>query len=170
MAKENREPIELDMRKIIYHIKDLSWCWYPLDGGKYFECPQRKYKNWQEGLKFHKKTGNLWQICNDCYKPKIIFDEFNQENLDNLSRMLNSWQFDFLGKLNNKVAYFYFRQREEAINFTKFLEEEMEKFNIRGIVDWQRGCMPYWREHPELWREGKEFLGTVVETPEKIYK
>jgi hypothetical protein len=72
--------------------------------------------------------------------------------------MINSFEPDYFGKLNKELAIFYFRDKNEMLKFMKFLENEIEKFDIESQLDWRKACKLYQELKPELWKNEKELI------------
>ncbi len=72
--------------------------------------------------------------------------------------MINSFEVNYWGKLNDGVVVFYFRNKNKMLKFLKFLENEMKKFQVEGKVQWRRACKKYQNSRPELWKNAKEFI------------
>ena len=83
---------------------------------------------------------------------------FSDENMANFFKMLNSFDFDYRGKLNNGVIVFYFRNKDECIQFTELLKKQIAEFNIKGFVQWRRACKEFQVLKPELWKNAKDFI------------
>jgi hypothetical protein len=75
--------------------------------------------------------------------------------------MIESFEVNYRGKLNEGVVVFYFRDKAKMIEFLEFLGNKMREYNIRGKTQWRRTCRKYQDLKPELWRNAKEFIPDV---------
>ena len=135
-----------------FEIKLFDWFHF---GAKPFECNGLD----EDAKDFYLKHNKLPKPCDECYKALIFWDRsFSDENLGNFFKMINSLDFEYDGKLNNGVIVFYFRTKDECLQFVDFLKKKTVEFNVKGIVQWQRACKEFRVFKPELWKNAKEFI------------
>ncbi|MCX6656655.1 MAG: hypothetical protein NTY03_16270, partial [Candidatus Bathyarchaeota archaeon] len=128
--------------------------WYYL-GKKQFECPGLD----KPSVEFYIQNNSLPRLCNECYKALIFWEgNYSEENIHNLLVMLDSFDFDYRGKIDQGVAVFYFRSKEEMLEFLNLLENKMSSFNVIGKLQWRRACKEFQNLKPNLWRNAKTFI------------
>jgi hypothetical protein len=148
MKKINEQEIEDS-------IKKSGWFYF---GEKKFECHGIHMKN----TEFYITNNKLPFPCDKCYKALIFWDgQYSKENLKNFFKMISSFKVNYLGKLNEGVVVFYFRDKNKMINFHDFLQNKMQEFNVEGKIQWRRACKSWQEKKPELWINAKEFIPDI---------
>jgi len=141
-----------DFKTIEQVVESYGWFHF---GSEEFECPILS----KEKLDYYIKNEKLPDPCDKCYKALIFWEGyFTEENLKNFFKMINSFEVNYRGKLNEGVVVFYFREKNKMLEFLKFLEEKMEELEVRGKTQWRRACKEYQNLKPKLWRNAKEFI------------
>ncbi|MCL5316744.1 MAG: hypothetical protein M1503_00560 [Thaumarchaeota archaeon] len=125
-------------------------------GKKDFECPGLG----KERLALYGAHSRLPEPCDQCYKALIFWKgRYSKNNLENFLRMIDSFDFNYTGKLNRGVVVFYFRNKENMDVFLSSLDRKMQEYNVLGKTQWRRACSEYQTLKPELWKNAKEFMG-----------
>lgn len=144
--------MKINLEEIEKTIKIFGWVQF---GPKEFECPGLG----NELLDFYTKNNKLPSPCDKCYKALIFWEgNYSQENLVNFFNMIDSFEVNYRGKLNEQVVVFYFRNKIRMLEFFNFLDNKMQEFNVVGKLQWRRACKKYQDLKPELWRNAKEFI------------
>lgn len=137
-------------------------------GNKEFNCPRKNPNGIKEIIGYYLKNKTLMPpYCDSCYRTCIFWknpitkiDEYTKENLKKLEKLVNAFRdFEYAGKISDVGTFFYFNQKQDAVDFLEFLKEQTERYRIRGILDWQKACDIYWKFLPKMWKNKKEFLG-----------
>jgi len=143
---------KINAKEIEQSIKLFGW--YPF-GKKEFECPGLSEKD----LQFYETNKKLPEHCDKCYKALIFWEnKYSQENTQNFFNMIDSFDVNYRGKLNEKVVVFYFRDKTKMSAFIEYLEKKMKEFQVIGKTQWRRACKEYQNLRPELWKNAKEFI------------
>ena len=133
-------------------INSEEWYYF---GKKDFECSGLDKASIDSYLKEEK----LPKPCNECYKALIFLENnFSEENISNLFKMLHSIGPDRRGKLDRGVVVFYFKEKSEMLSFLDLMKHQMPKFNIAGRLQWRRACKEYQNLKPSLWKNAKVFF------------
>ena len=142
---------KISLEEIKISIDNFGWFSF---GKKKFGCPGLK-----SGLESYMENNKLLALCDGCYKALLFWDSNSfEDNLNNFFAMLDSFEFDYRGKLNKGVALFYFRAKSEMFEFIRYLQNEIKEYDIRGQISWRRACREYQELKPELWRNAREFI------------
>lgn len=146
---------EINIKEIEESIDTIGWFYF---GKKEFECPGPTEKE----LEFYTKNNRLPNPCNKCYKALIFWEgSYSNENLTNFFKMINSFEVNYRGKLNRRVAVFYFRDKTKMLKFLEFLKNKMKEFEVEGKTQWRRACKLYQVLKPSLWKNAKEFIPDI---------
>ena len=141
---------EFSFKKIKERIKNYGY--YPY-GWKDFYCAQLSKKH----LDYFKKHGKLLHPCNECYKALLFWDDnFNAKNVKNFFAMIESFPYEYIGKLCDSVAIFYFGSKSEVLDFNGFLAQQIAEFKVKGRIQWRKACREYQDRRPEVWKNAKE--------------
>ncbi len=147
--------VKINFKEIEESKKNLGWF---LFGKKEFECPSLEEKK----LEFYRRNNKLPSPCDRCYKALIFWEgSYSKENVINFFNMINSFEVNYRGKLNEGVVVFYFRDKTKMLEFLKFLEKKIQEFNVNGKTQWRRACKAYQELKPELWKNAKEFIPDI---------
>ena len=147
--------VKINFKEIEESKKNLGWF---LFGKKEFECPSLEEKK----LEFYRRNNKLPSPCDRCYKALIFWEgSYSKENVINFFNMINSFEVNYRGKLNEGVVVFYFRDKTKMLEFLKFLEKKIQEFNVKGKTQWRRACKKYQELKPELWKNAKEFIPDI---------
>lgn len=131
-------------------IKKYGWLSF---GKKTFDCP-----TFEKSKAYYIEHSQLPKPCDECYKALIFWNGLTQNNMGNFRRMIKSFDFEYRGKLNNGVVVFYFRHKNEMLEFVELLKKRIVEFDVKGFVQWRRACDEYQKLKPELWKNAKEFF------------
>jgi hypothetical protein len=146
-----------DFKSIREDIENFGWFYF---GNKEFECPGLI----KEKLNFYIKNEKLPSPCDICCKALIFWEgRFTKENSENFFRMIDSFETNYRGKLNEGVVVFYFRDKEKMLDFLNYLEMKMQEFEVKGKIQWRRACKGYQDLKPNLWKNAKLFLSDLPE-------
>ena len=148
-----REKIALELVE-----EDISrYGWFRF-GKKEFECTELN----NESIAYYLNNKQLPKPCDECYKGLIFWHDVTNENLSNFFKMLDSFEVNYHGKLNEGVVVFYFRDKDKMLKFLDYLQEKMREFNVKGKIQWRRACKEYQELKPELWKNAKEFISPTA--------
>lgn len=143
---------KMDADVVEQAIRYYEWYFF---GKKESDCPGIKKQ-----LPYYKTNSKLPEPCDKCYKALIFWEsKYSKTNLENFLKMIDSFDFDYAGKLNRGVVVFYFRSKVETEDFLKYLSRKMQEHNVMGITQWRRACKEYQDTKPKLWKNAKEFIG-----------
>jgi hypothetical protein len=131
-------------------IKKYGWFSF---GKKKFDCP-----TFEKSKAYYIEHSQLPKPCDECYKALIFWNGLTENNITNLRKMINAFGFEYRGKFNNDVVVFYFRQKDEMLEFIELLKKKIAEFDVKGYVQWRRACDEYQKLKPELWKNAKELL------------
>jgi hypothetical protein len=149
--------------KLAHHFIQ-TFGWFPF-GSKHFDV---ECITFEKGKDYYLKNNQLPKPCDECYKPLIFWSKsFSDENMTNLFKMLNFFDFDYRGKLNSGVVVFYLRNKEETLEFIELLKRKIIEFNVKGFVQWRKACDEYQKLKPELWKSAKDFIPDMAVTKPK---
>src|SRR5208337_2751582 len=112
----NKETV-VDEAEIIQNgIKRHQWFHF---GKKPFDCI-----GFEKAKGYYVKNSQLPKPCDECYKALIFWNSLAENNMINFYKMIKSFDFDYDGKLNNGVIVFYFRHKDEALEFVELLKKK----------------------------------------------
>ena len=122
------------------------FCWGDLD--LQINCPGNP------DITVFRKTGVLPAPCDNCYKVCVFWDgTYSEENLRDFFKIVVSFKYIPDGKLNRKVALFYFEDLLSLTDFFLYLYHGMR--NNRGFlghIHYRRACEEYERSCPLQWK------------------
>jgi hypothetical protein len=143
---------KISFSEVEQSIKTSGWFHF---GNDVFECPGLG----KEEIEFYIKNSKLPPPCDKCYKALIFWeDSYSEENVRKFFDMVDSFEVEYAGKLNEGVVVFYFRDKSRMLEFIEFLENKMQEYDVKGKTQWRRACREYQILKPELWKNAKEFL------------
>lgn len=161
----NANEINFDITEIDFYSITQGGMFF---GNREFNCPRKNPNGIKEVMGYYLKNKALMPpYCDNCYRACLFWknpirnsDEYNQENLRRLEKLVKAFRgFEYTGKVSDVGTFFYFNQKQDAVDFLEFLKEQTQRFGIRGVLDWQKACDIYWKLLPKLWPTKKEFLG-----------
>ena len=146
---------EISFREVEQEIRTSEWFRF---GKREFECPSLG----EEEIEFYLENNKLPPPCDQCYKALIFWEgSYSKENVENFFDMIDSFEVNYRGKLNDAVVVFYFRDKNKMLDFLKFLDNKMREYNVRGKTQWRRACRAFQDLKPELWKNAKEFIPDI---------
>ena len=150
-AMKKEKKITIDKFGIVQSEIKKSY-WFNFGKGD-FDCP-----GFEQSLDFYLEKDQLPKPCDECYKALVFWDGSSKKNMTNFFNMLNSFESNYDGKLNNGVVVFYFREKDKMLTFIDYLQKKMPEFNVEGSVQWRRACRIFQNLKPVLWKNAKEFM------------
>ena len=147
--------VKINFIKVEQSIKIFGWFGF---GKKEFDCPGLV----KDKIDFYMVNNKLPFPCDQCYKA-LIFCEgyFSKENVIHFFNMINSFKINYRGKLNEGVVVFYFRDKNEMLEFLRFLNSEMQVYGVKGKIQWRKACKEFQDLQPKLWKSAKEFIPNI---------
>lgn len=141
------------MHEIKEGLSDLNERWV-FFGKKDFECPGIMYD-----MEYYINNKQLPEPCCRCYKA-LVFWEGNctTDNTKNFFKMIDSFDINYRGKVNNRVVVFYFRDKNRMMDFIEYMKNKIKEFDVKGKIQWRRACKDYQDKLPKLWKNAKEFI------------
>lgn len=129
--------------------------WYRF-GDKKFICPGEVD---DKRIDFFKKNKTLPDPCDKCYKGLIFWGYcYSLENTIKFLKMIDSFNFPIRGKFHKITVVFYFREKDDMLQFLELLKKKIEEFNALGKIEWRRACKEYQDKVPEYWKNAKRFV------------
>ena len=150
----------INFKEIEQSINENSWFSF---GSKKFEClGERGLK--EVGLPYYMENNELPSPCDECYKALIFWsNSYSEQNLTNFFDMIKSFEFEYKGKFNRETVVFYFRDKNEMLDFLEYLKNKMQEYNVKGKPEWRRACKEYQNSKPQLWKNAKEFIPDLTD-------
>lgn len=129
-------------------------------GKKEFECPGITYDK-----EYYINNKQLPEPCCRCYKALVFWDgNCTTDNTNNFFKMIESFDINYRGKVNNNVVVFYLSDKNEMMEFIEYLKNKIKEFDVKGRINWRRACKLYQDMSPELWKNAKEFIPDISVT------
>lgn len=123
-------------------------------GDKKFDCPGEVT---QKMVGYLRNNKILPSPCDKCYKGLIFWSYcYTEDNVNKFRKMVSSFNFKIRGKYNKSLVVFYFREKQELLDFLDVLKEKMQEFGVNGKIQWRKACKEYQDELPEYWKNAKE--------------
>jgi hypothetical protein len=118
---------------------------------------------------FVKENSYLPIECRECFKV-LIFWKYNLQNIRRFKKMVDVFPYTIIGKYNGEVVVFYVRKKDNVKIFINTLEEQVNKFNVRGDIQW-RVSGRYWQDkYPQFFKSAKELIDSHIENEVSISK
>ena len=147
----NEGKVEIDktalVRRTIKHFKSFYF------GKKDFEC-----RGFEQSKDYYLRTNKLPEPCDECYMVSFLWDSSSDVNMTNFFKIIDFFEVNYTGKLDNEVTVFYFRDKDKMLTFLDYLRKRLNEFNLKSKIEWRRACNDFQVLKPELWIDAKIFI------------